>query len=164
MKTLCIVRHAKSSWDNPGQSDFDRPLNERGKKDAPLMGKRLRERGINPDLLLSSPAKRAYATAKRISREIGYAEEKIKTDNRLYHADSETILDTVQHLNNRYSTVMLVGHNPGLTDFVNEVMHACMDNLPTCGIVAARFFIDDWKNIEAGSSELLFIDFPKNAD
>ncbi|QOI97438.1 MAG: histidine phosphatase family protein [Flammeovirgaceae bacterium] len=164
MKTLYIVRHAKSSWDDPLQNDFDRPLNDRGKRDAPRMGKRLKERSINPGLLLSSPAKRALATAKRIGREIGYDEEKIKTDKRLYHADSETILDITQNLNNKYDAVMLFGHNPGLTDFVNEVMHANLDNLPTCGVVAARFLTDTWKDIETGNSELLFIDFPKNAD
>lgn len=164
MKTLYIVRHAKSSWADPGQSDFDRPLNDRGKKDAPRMGKRLKERGIVPDLLLSSPAKRALSTCRRISRQVGYDEEKIKTEKRLYHADSETLQDVIQNLNNKYNTVMVFGHNPGLTDYVNEVMHAGLANLPTCGIVAARFLTDTWKSAEASNCELLFIDFPKSKD
>ncbi|MFN3839302.1 MAG: SixA phosphatase family protein [Cyclobacteriaceae bacterium] len=162
MKTLYIIRHAKSSWDNPGQSDFERPLNDRGRKDAPRMGKRLKERGIKPNLLLSSPAKRALATARRISGEIGFDKEKIKTEKRLYHADSETILEIIQNLNNKYDTVMLFGHNPGLTDFVNEIMHANLPNLPTCGVVAARFITDSWLEADAGTCELLFVDSPKH--
>lgn len=164
MKTLYIIRHAKSSWDNPAERDFDRPLNDRGKKDAPRMGKRLKERAVVADLMLSSPAKRALSTCKRISREINYAEEKIQTEKRLYHADSETIRDVVQNLNNKHNTVILFGHNPGLTDFVNDVMQANLMNLPTCGVVAARFLVDSWMKIDSGNCELLFIDYPKSKD
>ncbi|MDL5048828.1 histidine phosphatase family protein [Oscillatoria amoena NRMC-F 0135] len=162
MKTLYIIRHAKSSWDEPGLSDFERPLNDRGKKDAPRMGKRLNERGINPNLMLSSPAKRALSTCRRICRELHDTEERIKTEKRLYHADSGTIMDVVQNLDNRHHTVMVFGHNPGLTDFVNEIMHANLSNLPTCGVVAARFLTDSWKHVDASNCELLFVDFPKN--
>jgi phosphohistidine phosphatase len=164
MKTLYIVRHAKSSWENPAKSDFDRPLNDRGKKDAPRMGKRLKERGVVADLMLSSPAKRALATCQRLSQELHYDQKKIKTENRLYHADSETILDVVQSISNQYDNVILFGHNPGLTDFVNDLMNANLVNLPTCGVVAARFPVDSWMKIESGECELLFIDFPKSMD
>ena len=125
------------------------------------MGKRLKERGIFPNLMLSSPAKRALSTCKRISRELQYPEEKIETEKQLYHADSGTILDVVQNLDNRHHTVMLFGHNPGLTDFVNEIMHANLANLPTCGVAAARFMTESWKEADASNCELLFVDFPK---
>src|SRR4051812_11171026 len=107
MKTLFIVRHAKSSWDEPDLSDFDRPLNDRGKKDAPRMGKRLKEKDINPQLMLSSPAKRAYSTSKRIADALGHDRNKIKTNEALYHAESETILSVVQGLNDGISTAMV---------------------------------------------------------
>ena len=91
MKTLYIVRHAKSSWDLAGITDFDRPLNERGKRDAPRMAKRLKEKRVNPDLMLSSPAKRALSTCKRFAEGLGYAKDKIKTERGLYHADEDEI-------------------------------------------------------------------------
>jgi phosphohistidine phosphatase len=162
MKILYLVRHAKSSWADPGQPDFDRPLNERGKKDAPQMGKRLNKKKILPDLLLSSPARRALATCKKIARELGYDEARIQTNRRLYHADSETLLDVIQQLNDSVKEAMLFGHNPGLTDFVNKVMHANLANLPTCGVVAARFITQNWANADSTTCELLFVDFPKN--
>src|SRR5690349_21699881 len=138
MKTLYIIRHAKSNWDNPEVSDYDRPLNERGKRDAPRMGKRLKEKNIRPELLLSSPAKRAFSTAKRIARVLQYATEKIKTDKRLYHADEETLLSVIQGIKDKHDVVMLFSHNPGVTDFVNSLMDDEMDidNIPTCGVVA----------------------------
>ncbi len=164
MKTLCIIRHAKSSWDDAGLSDFERPLNERGKNDAPRMGKRLKERGLKPELIVSSPAKRAHSTSKRIARELQYAEKNILPEKRLYHADSETILEVIRNLDNRYKTVMVFGHNPGLTDFVNDVLHADLPNLPTCGVVAARFQTDSWEKADAGNCRLWFVDFPKNPE
>lgn len=164
MKTLYIVRHAKSSWADPGQADFDRPLNDRGKKDAPRMGKRLKERSILPDLLLSSPAKRALSTCKKIAAAIGYAEGRIKTDKRLYHASSETLLDIVQNLSDKLNDVMIFGHNPGLTDFVNDVLDSSISNIPTCGVVAGRFTVNSWRDVENGAGELLFFDFPKSKD
>jgi phosphohistidine phosphatase len=165
MKTVYLIRHAKSSWEEEGLSDFDRPLNERGKIDAPRMGKRLKEKDLSPDLLLTSPAKRAFSTAKRIADALGFPKEKIKTDRSLYHADEDEILNVIRALNDKNDCVVLFGHNPGLTDFVNTMNHDrnhFIDNIPTCGVVAFRFEIISWKQIDFGKGELLFYDFPKS--
>lgn len=163
MKTLYVIRHAKSSWDDMTIDDFDRPLNDRGKTDAPRMGKRLKEKNIYPGLLLSSPAKRALSTAKRISEALGYSKENIKTDRALYHAGSTQIFSVIKLLPDKFDTVMIFGHNPGLTDFVNDVGRSIdIDNIPTCGVVAFEFNIDSWKELREGLGTLLFFDYPKS--
>lgn len=166
MKTLYVIRHAKSSWDDHALPDFDRPLNERGKRDAPAMGKRLKEKSVHPSLMYSSPAKRALSTAKRIADVLGYERDKIKTDRRLYHADSEMIFSVLKELKNRHDTVLIFGHNPGLTDFVNAMQNEKMfiDNVPTCGIVAFSIAIEDWSDLRTKSGTMLFFDYPKNKE
>lgn len=146
--------------------DFERPLNARGKRDAPRMGKRLREKKIHPSLMLSSPAKRALSTCKRIAKVLGYPKDAIKTDRLLYHADEETILSVVQGLKSKYDSVMLFGHNPGITGFVNTLMNGefDIDNIPTCGIVAFQFDADEWKDITWGKGNMLFFDYPKSRE
>jgi phosphohistidine phosphatase len=164
MKTLYVVRHAKSSWDDSSLADFDRPLNERGKADAPRMGKRLKEKEIAPDFLLSSPAKRAHSTAKRIAEALNFPKDNIKTDRKLYHADADEILDVVRGIPDKHNSVFIFGHNPGLTDFVNTMIHdrkEFIDNVPTCGIVAFNIPVDSWKKMEFGKGDFLFFDYPK---
>ena len=161
MKTLYLVRHAKSSWDNPALRDFDRPLNERGKTDAPRMGQRLNKRGVMPELILSSPARRARSTARKIAREIDYNLNQIQFADNLYHAAPNTILQVLSRLPDSFQSVMVVGHNPGLTDFVNEYIGVRIDNVPTCGVVAARFKVQSWKDLSAVTGELIFFDYPK---
>lgn len=166
MKTLYLVRHAKSSWANLDQPDFERGLNDRGKRDAPRMGKRLKEREIHPDLMLSSPAKRALSTAKRIAEILGYPKEKIKTDRLLYHGDEDTILSVVRTINDKHNTVLLFGHNPGLTEFVNALAEneVYIDNIPTCGVVAFNLPVDSWSDVIWKSGNLLLFDYPKAVD
>lgn len=166
MKTLYVIRHAKSSWEDPDKADFDRPLNDRGKRDAPRMGKRLKERGVVPDLMISSPAKRALSTCKRIADELGFAREKIKTKRDLYHADEETILEVVREVKDKHDVVLIFGHNPGLTDFVNTIQDDTMmiDNVPTCGVVCFRFDVESWKDIQWGSGTQEFFDYPKSRE
>jgi phosphohistidine phosphatase len=166
MKTLYVIRHAKSSWDNEGLPDFDRPLNERGKTDAPRMGKRLKEKEVHPDLLLSSPARRAYSTSKRIAKVLGYNKENIQRENKLYHASDADILKVLTDLPDKFNTVMIFGHNPGLTDFVNLLndKKPVTDNIPTCGVVAFEFSIQSWSEISFRSGKLLFFDFPRSKD
>ena len=163
MKTLYVIRHAKSSWDDTALPDFDRKLNERGKRDAPRMGKRLKEKEIYPDLVISSPAKRAISTAKRVTGALGYPKKNIKTDHQLYHANEDKILTVINSINDKHDTVFLFGHNPGLTDFVNTIMEieVNIDNVPTCGIVAIKFRADSWKDISWASGKLIFFDYPK---
>lgn len=167
MKTVYLIRHAKSSWEDESLSDFDRPLNERGKIDAPRMGKRLKEKNLTPDVLLSSPAKRALSTAKRIADAIGYPKEKIKTDQGLYHADEDEILNVIRSVGDKNDCLVIFGHNPGLTDFVNAMSNdrkRFIDNIPTCGVVAFRFEASSWKQIDFGKGEMLLFDFPKSKD
>ena len=161
MKTLYLVRHAKSSWDFPQLDDFERPLNKRGKKDAPRMGQFLSQEGIKADLLLSSPAKRALKTAKKIAKELGYEKEEIHTDRSLYHAWPERLLKVLVELNDIHSTVMLFGHNPGLTEFGNELCGASIDNIPTAGVVGIEFDVNHWRDIGYKSGKLLFFYYPK---
>lgn len=158
---IYLIRHAKSSWDNPEIRDFDRPLNERGLRDAPHMGKRLKEREVTPNLMLTSPAKRALTTCKEIARILGYEEERIKTDERIYHADEEELFQVLSELNDNQNTVILFGHNPGFTYFANSLFSERIQNIPTCGIVAGKLKIDSWKEIKAGCGMMEFIDFPK---
>lgn len=163
MKTLYIIRHAKSSWADPTASDFERGLNDRGKRDAPRMGKRLKEKAIHPDIVVTSPAKRALSTAKKISEVIKYKKEKIKIESKLYHADEDTILSVVQNINDNQSTAMIFGHNPGLTDFVNAISseEINIDNVPTSGIVAFTLPVESWKDVTFKSAKLMFFDYPK---
>jgi phosphohistidine phosphatase len=163
MKTLYLVRHAKSSWDDPDQPDFDRPLNDRGEKDAPAMSQRLLEKDVNPDMIYSSPAVRALTTAKIMASGLGYSEKKIKTDPVLYHAESEKLWKFVRNFHNECQRCMITGHNPGLTEFANDLMHETLDNIPTCGVVAIRLSIDHWSAVRKGDGHLLFFDYPKNS-
>lgn len=166
MKTIYIIRHAKSSWDDPDLSDFQRPLNERGKRDAPRMGKRLKEKDLHPDVVLSSPARRALSTAKRICKEIGFEKANIRTDRRLYHADEEAILAVLREIRDKHDLVFIFGHNPGLTDFVNLIARddtdLFIDNIPTCGVVAFTFDVESWTGINWKSGTMILYDFPKN--
>ena len=166
MKTLIIIRHAKSSWDASNVDDFERPLNDRGKRDAPRMAKRFKEKDIHPTLLLSSPAKRALSTAKRIAKVLKYEKDEIKTDRRLYHADEETMLTVVRELKDNQDVVMIFSHNPGLTEFVNSLLEGQLDidNVPTCGVVAFQFDSSSWKDVDWGKGKLLFFDYPKSKE
>ncbi|MBN1979870.1 MAG: histidine phosphatase family protein [Anaerolineae bacterium] len=160
MKTLILVRHAKSSWKHPGLPDRLRPLNKRGQHDAPAMGERLAKREIAPDLIISSPATRAMATAEIIAQEIGHPEEEIRADERLYGASAFELLEIIQELDAALEHVMLIGHNPGLTDLANDL--GCgIDNLPTCGVVEVRFEIDSWADIGDVDPACVDFDYPK---
>ncbi len=161
MKTLTILRHAKSSWEFPELTDFERPLNKRGKNDAPAMGQRLAARAISPDLIVTSPAKRALKTAKVVAGAIGYPKKKLVTDERVYMADVDELMSVLHKIENNYKDVFLVGHNPGMTDLVNDLIDESIINLPTCGVVRAKFDIKTWKALKKGTGKLEFFDYPK---
>lgn len=160
MKTLVIIRHAKSSWDDPMLSDLDRPLNERGKEDAPEMAKRLQRTKILPDIWLSSPAKRAYSTARRFAKVFDREETSIQKVDELYHASEFVLLKAVHSIPPRHTVALLFGHNPGLTDFVNQISNLRTDNIPTCGVV--MLLLSSWKKAGTEQAELLLYDYPKN--
>jgi len=166
MKTIYLIRHAKSSWDNPEMGDFERPLNKRGKKDAPNMAKRLKEKRVTPDFMITSPATRALDTCQEFAKILDYDKDKIKTDKRLYHASEDQILTVIRELKDRErdeeEVVLLFGHNPGLTEFASVLLNEYVDNIPTCGIIKAHLKIDRWKDAAFGCGELEFFDFPKS--
>ena len=161
-KTLYLVRHAKSSWKNPGQADTERPLNKRGKNDAPLMGKTLKYRGEIPQLLISSPAKRALSTAKLFAKEFNYKKEGIKISESLYMASSKDFYNILVMCDNSLKSIMLFSHNPGITDFVNLISGSNIDNIPTAGAVRIDFEISSWDGIKNTKGEIKFFISPKN--
>lgn len=164
MKSLLIVRHAKSSWDLSTPNDFDRPLNDRGKKDAPAAAKRLVKKGIQIDAFISSPAKRAKKTAKHFTGEFGVDSEKIILVPELYEAHSSAFYQVVRDLDNAYNTVAIFSHNPGITDFVNSLTAVKVDNVPTCGIFAIQVEIDNWEAFKDAEKIFWFFDYPKLND
>lgn len=161
MKRLLLIRHAKSSWDDEAARDFDRSLNDRGKRDAPTMGQRLAERDIMPDVILSSPAKRAKKTARIIADEMGYDPDDIVYDDRLYLADLSDLITSILENNADADVLMMFGHNPGMTDFSNFLADCRIDNVPTCGIVTIEFDMDSWNTIETTKGKLIDFDYPK---
>lgn len=164
MKTLIVVRHAKSSWDDPGLSDFNRPLNERGERDAPRMAKRFKEKDITLNAMVSSPAVRALTTCRMFADVLGFAEDRIQTSKDLYHAGDEMILNVVRRLKDQPAqdeAVMIFGHNPGLTEFVNNLVDGDIDNVPTTGVVCCKLNVERWKDVKWGCGEIEFFDWPK---
>ncbi len=161
MKTLTLVRHAKSSWRDTSLSDRKRPLNKRGKRDAPKMGKRIVAHGIRPSLIISSPANRAWSTAKIIATKISYPIEFLQREDGLYLASLDEILDVVVAQDNGFNNLMVVGHNPGMTDFANFLSPGLTHNLPTAGVVSVQIDQYDWNLYERPKTELLVYDYPK---
>lgn len=161
MKTLTIVRHAKSSWKDTSLSDKKRPLNRRGERDAPRMGERIHEHGIRPSLIVSSPATRAWTTAKIIATAINYPREFLQKEDTLYLASLHEILDIVVAQDNGFNNLMLVGHNPGMTEFANFLVPGLTNNLPTAGVVSVQIDQDNWSLYERPTTELVVHDWPK---
>jgi phosphohistidine phosphatase len=156
-----LLRHAKSSWDSPNSDDFDRPLNKRGQRDAPLMGAFLREQGIRPELIISSDAARAQATALAVARELGYPATNIVFTSDLYLAEARTILEVVATKGSSARYVIAVAHNPGLTDFVNRYSTARLDNLPTCAYAEITTTTDSWEELQSWHGDLKNFFTPK---
>ena len=157
-KTLIIVRHAKSSWTSPSLRDFDRPLNDRGHHDAPMMAKRFRARSVPVDRWISSTANRAKTTAGYFATEFDIT---LQLEPELYHASLETFLQLIHAFDESWNSVAIFSHNPGITELVNYLGGGSvrLDNLPTCGMVGFRFPSTRWTMVEKG--EFLFFDAPK---
>ena len=161
MKNLFLTRHAKSSLGNPGLADIDRPLNERGKKAAPFMGKLIVDKGEKPDLLISSPANRALSTAKAFGGAMGLVENDIIIDRTIYGAGAQQLLELVQDQDDLYKSIMLFGHNPTFTSFVNLLTGNNIMNVVTCGVIRIDFEFSSWTNIDFGSGRLVYYEYPK---
>ena len=153
-KILYISRHAKSSWRDPGLSDFERPLNKRGRHDAPFMAKVLKQKGANPALIVHSPAKRAAVTAGCYHEVLG---GEMRSDERIYEASVTSLIYLAQEALRSYRSVMIVGHNPALTELSNILSDRYMENIPTAGTVAISFEGE----VEPGMGKELFFEYPK---
>lgn len=161
MMNLFLCRHAKSSWSEPGLADKERPLNERGKNDAPLMGNILKNKQEFPDLIISSPAKRALKTAKIIAEKLDYKTKNIEINKNLYMAGINEFIDVISHINKEHKNVMLFSHNYGITDFANYISNSDIQNIPTCGIVKISFVIKNWQEIQNTKGNLQYFIYPK---
>jgi phosphohistidine phosphatase len=164
MKTLVIVRHAKSSWENAGLSDHQRPLSKRGLRDAPIMGARLAEWGPPVDRVISSSAVRALTTAELITHEMGLPWDEIQIEDALYHASEEDMIDLINEQDEYLDGLMLFGHNPGMTYLVNDLSDLDLDNFPTCGVAVLQFDVPSWAEIGAEVATSAKFDFPKKKD
>jgi len=142
--------------------DFDRPLNKRGKRNAPFMGEKLKEMEIMPDLILSSSAKRAKKTAIAIAQTIGYPKKKIKYDDNMYHSSAWYLLEMVRNQDNKNETIMLFGHNPDFNIFADMLLEQNpVYNIVTTGVYCIRFDVDKWEKVQEGKGEAVFFDYPK---
>ena len=163
MKRLTLLRHAKTEPAHPGQEDWDRVLEAKGQKDAPEMGRRLRARKLKPDKIISSPAVRALTTASIIVRELGVSASSLMQDERVYLASPKALLQVVHELGGDVKHLMVVGHNPGLTEFADRLSaERGIDNMPTCAIYTIEFDIAAWKDLEWNSGVNGELDYPKN--
>ncbi|MDM0070667.1 histidine phosphatase family protein [Variovorax sp. J31P207] len=160
MKTLYLVRHAKSSRDDPSLPDRERPLNDRGRQDAPAMGKRLCKRGVKPDLLVSSPALRALTTAQLIADEIGYQRKDIIVDERLYASSPDDLLTIICAIGDQVARVMLFGHNPEFTDLAHRLSSEVVD-MPTCAVAEFLFDAKVWADVAKVGPAKVKQDAPK---
>jgi len=161
MKTLILVRHAKSSWSEPGLADRDRVLNDRGRRNAPEMGKRLAKHHLKPDVILSSPAVRALATAQLMAEELDCKRADIRVDDRLYAAEADELVEVVRELGDGPKRVMVVGHNPEMTDLAQR-LSGTIDHMPTCTVAVFTFDIASWRDLPAAEAQSTAFHTPRS--
>ena len=163
LKTLYLVRHAKSSWSDTTLADRERPLNKRGRRSAPDMGRRLALENHRPDLVISSPANRAHSTARIIANELHYDESDILMDERLYFSGTGNMLGLLEEQDDRFESVMIVGHNPAMTSLLNTLCDTPVDDMPTCAIAVVGCGMESWSELRSADRYLLAYDFPKGS-
>ncbi len=164
MKTLILIRHAKSSWANIHQKDFDRPLNERGKKDAKEMAKRLYKKKISIDAFISSPARRALKTCEFFVKQFDKSSKDILQIARLYEANLRDFFEVISEVENRFNCIAIFSHNPCITAFANTLTTTRIDDMPTCSIFAVTAETINWQEFENAKKSFLFFDHPKNKE
>ena len=162
-KTLYLIRHAKSSWDDPSQSDFQRSLNDRGLKDSPLMAKLIKGKNIIPDLIISSPAVRALSTAEIFADEFNYNRNKIISDERIYEAAMRNLITTIREIKDENNTVMIFGHNPGLSNIANLFGNKFLPEFPTCAVVGIELKVNSWSEVERNCGKIILFEYPKKS-
>ena len=161
MKTLYLVRHAKSSWKYPKLDDFERPLNKRGRRNAPFMGSVLKELKVAPDLVLSSPANRAATTARAIADHIDYPLDDIQYSEIIYSFSENALIHVIRQIDDKIKAAMVVGHNPALTELANSIGDTAISNIPTCGVCCVNLNISSWADFGDQRGKLKFFEFPK---
>ena len=161
MKSLSIIRHAKSSWSSQVATDLERPLNKRGRRDGPIMAKRFAARHESLDLLVSSPAARAFSTALYFADALGLGDDEVLVEEGLYHAGTRDVLRFIGMLDDSINRAALVAHNPTLTDLVNTLSDLQLTNLPTCGVVDLIFESESWREAASSMARDAFFDYPK---
>lgn len=161
MKQLILIRHAKSSWSDPRATDFERKLNKRGKRDAPFMAEKLAQRGVEADLIISSPAKRARKTAKHMAKATGHDPGSIVFSEDAYSFSAADVLPILKGVDNKYEIVFFIGHNYGLTDLAEQLTGETLLNIPTSGMVAMKCRIEKWSEMLPGCAQMEFFDYPK---
>ena len=165
MKTLYLVRHAKSSWADPSLADQDRPLNKRGLRDAPVMAQRFADKKVKVDAIWTSPAQRAVETAHYFARALQVPRKEIELHARLYTSAINDLLLEIRSCPDEVKRLLVVGHNPVITEFANLLIDCGRDTeielIPTCGIVAIEFSLSSWRQIEEKEGQFLFFDYPK---
>lgn len=162
-KKLIIIRHAKSDWKNAAwTSDFDRPLNERGHSSAPEMAQRLVDKKIKPNLLVSSPAVRAFTTAKYFGKAWQVKTDDILTNQDIYEASVVSLLSIINQFDDKHNCVAMFGHNPGFTELVNYLTNGYLANLPTAGVVMIEFPFEKWAEVSKDTGDVMIFDYPKN--
>jgi phosphohistidine phosphatase len=164
MRRLTVIRHAKSSWKYPDLDDADRPLNRRGRRDAPKMGKRLRARGFEPDLVLVSPALRTVRTLAAIASASDIDDACVRLCPDLFHASVRSLMELLSEVGSGIAHVVVVGHNPSCTQIVESLAQAGIANVPTCGVVSMELDLASWRDLSPGCASLDFFDYPKRDD
>jgi phosphohistidine phosphatase len=160
MKTVFLIRHAKSDWENPLLSDIERPLNERGYASANLMSGRFK---AIPDLIITSPAVRAASTALIFARKLNYNSNAILMKEELYDTGVKEYLSVIKSIDDSYSTVLLFAHNPTISDTVDFLTKALPIEMPTCAVAGIQFIGSKWQDVKAGAGELILFDYPKKS-
>jgi phosphohistidine phosphatase len=161
MKTLFLLRHAKSSWKYPELKDFERPLSVRGLAEVPIMAERFKARGKVLECIITSPAVRAKTTAGLFAEVIGFPKDDVASNPELYFAGAGMFLKAANLLDEEYQSAMLVGHNPAITEFVNRLSNSSIDNIYTCGLVELSLPVDEWSEVEFGKASLVDFDYPR---
>lgn len=161
MKKIYLIRHAKSSWKDETLDDFERPLNGRGKRDVVFMGKRLKLFDVMPDLIYTSPAKRALKTAKELAKELECDKKRIISADTLYEGSYESYLDLIHSADDKHASIFIIAHNPTITEVGERLSGAILSNIPTCAIVCISFDVQSFKEITEESGHILFFDYPK---
>lgn len=161
MKTLILIRHAKSDWDDQTISDFERPLNEKGLADAPMMADFVISKGIRPDILISSPAKRALMTCRIFAKKMSLSAGKIITEKEIYSGSVRDLLKIVNKIDDKNNTALLFGHNPDISYLANMLTGEFIDSMPTCSVVAIEFNVETWEMADAVNGKMIFFHYPK---